>query len=229
MPEERAGFTDIAGQQSELGNGFAQIRLGDFDAIIASHGLGKTRAAMTATVMLERFGCRALVSAGTAGALQDVSPQDVLVGTRLIQHDYGRSRAAGLIELYRPGVPPLPEYAGSDFAFELPADQRARYQSASGLPGFVRFGTFASGDTFVNDAATRARLIELGANAVDMEAAAVAQVAEAFAVPWLVAKGISDEASAMSHEDFLEGLAEAANRSARVVRSLLKELLPPAT
>jgi nucleoside phosphorylase len=57
-----------------------------------------------------------------------------------------------------------------------------------------------------------------------MESAAVAQVAEFCGIPWLVAKGISDDASAMSHEDFLEGLTEAARRSASVVRALLPRM-----
>jgi adenosylhomocysteine nucleosidase len=85
----------------------------------------------------------------------------------------------------------------------------------------VRFGTYASGDCFVNDAGTRDRLIGLGAQAVDMESAAVVQVAESFGLPWLVAKGISDDASALSHEAFLDGLAAAARRSAQVVAALL--------
>ena len=187
MPEEFAGLMGIAEKRSELGDGFTGAKIGSIDTIVANHGLGKAQAAMTATVMVERFGCKGLATAGTAGGLAGIRPLDVLIGTRLIQHDYGRSRGPGQLELYRPGIPPLPEYLSDQFALELPAAAAARYRKTVSKFEYACFGTFASGDTFVNDDATRTRLIDLGANAVDMECAAVAQVAEFYNLPWLVA------------------------------------------
>lgn len=227
MPEEVDGFLEANEGRATDRAGFREICIAGHDAVIASCGLGKVQAAMTATVLLERCGCRALVSAGTAGGLDGARPMQVVVGTELIQHDYGRSRGPGVIELYRPGIPPLPAFLSDDFALRLPAARRARFEQAAAAAAtldFVRFGRFASGDTFVNDAATRARLVELGALAVDMECAAIAQVAEHRGLPWLVAKGISDDASAASHDDFLAGLAHASRLSARVVAALLPAL-----
>jgi adenosylhomocysteine nucleosidase len=224
MPEQLDGIIAMAPVHEPLSDGFARIEFGGTAAVVAGRGLGKTQAAMTATTMIERFGCSGLVSAGTAGGLDGIAPLDVLIGTRLIQHDYGRSRGPGQIELYRPGVPPLPEYLNDDIAFELPLRRCERFRLAVSEISYARFGTFASGDTFVNDEATRARLVGLGARAVDMESAAVVQVADFHGVPWLVAKGISDDASVMSHEDFRAGLAEAARRSASVVGALLPHL-----
>jgi nucleoside phosphorylase len=145
----------------------------------------------------------------------------VVVGTGLLQHDYGRSREGGLLELYRPGVPPLPQYSHIDFELKPDETILTRIRQKAGRLDFVRFGRYASGDTFVNDLATRQRLTDLGVSAVDMECAAVAQVADHFGIPWLVAKGISDDASHLSHDAFLEGLAEAARQSARAVKVLL--------
>jgi adenosylhomocysteine nucleosidase len=224
MPAELDGVLELAREHSPHGDGFFLLEIGGLESVAASRGLGKTQAAMTATTMIERYGCRGLVSAGTAGGLADIEPLEVLVATRLFQHDYGRSRGPGQIELYKPGVPPLPEYLSEDFAFTLPKADADRYRLAARDISYARFGTLASGDTFVNDAVTRSRLVDLGAHAVDMESAAVAQVAEFRGIPWLVARGISDDASAMSHEDFLEGLTEAARRSASVVRALLPRM-----
>lgn len=224
MPEELTGLAGTAEEHTPLDAGFARMTLGGSEVVVAGDGLGKVQAAMTATTMIERFGCTALVCAGTAGGLSGAKPLDVLIGTRLIQHDYGRSRGAGRIELYKPGVPPLPENLGDDFALELPPAQIERYRAALADLAFVRFGTFASGDTFINDDVTCERLTELGANAVDMECAAVAQVADFYGVPWLVAKGISDTASDLSHEAFLKGLVEAARRSATVISVLLPHM-----
>jgi len=225
LPEEAASFLDDPGGAAIPTSDFVATRIGDCDAVIASCGLGKVRAAMTATVLIERWQCRALVSAGTAGGLGDIAPMQVVVASGIVQHDYGRSRGTGDLELYRPGIPPLPEYRGIDFRMTAPADRLRRYREITDAIGFVEYGTYASGDTFVNDHETRARLEALGATAVDMESAAVAQVAEYHELPWLVAKGISDAASTMSHEDFLIGLAEASGRSAAVVTALLPALL----
>ncbi|MGW8368183.1 MAG: 5'-methylthioadenosine/S-adenosylhomocysteine nucleosidase, partial [Gammaproteobacteria bacterium] len=147
------------------------------------------------------------MSAGTAGGLADVIPHQVVVAHSLIQHDYGRSLGAGRFEIYRPGELPLPSHRGKPIALSLSETQARLCRAMTQDLEYVRFGTYASGDTFVNDIDTRNRLIELGAVAVDMESAAVVQVAEHYRVPWLVAKGISDDASTTSHEAFLEGLA----------------------
>lgn len=224
MPEEAQAFLAASTAVSPDRDGFTRGKLDGTDIIIASSGLGKVRAAMSASALIQRWHCRALVSAGTAGGLGSIEPMRVVVGSELLQHDYGRSLGAGELELYRPGVPPLPDYRHIDPALTLPGALLERFEALAREIEYVEFGKFASGDTFVNDLATKDRLKNLGAIAVDMECSAVAQVAEAYSVPWMVAKGISDDASTMSHEAFLEGLAEASRRSAMVVAALLQAL-----
>lgn len=225
LPEEVAAFVKDAADNPAAIPDFAAVRIDGHDIVVASCGLGKVRAAMTATALIERWHCRGLVSAGTAGGLGSTSPMRVVVASALVQHDYGRSRSVGDIELYRPGVPPLPEYQSIDYEISLPAERLRRFRAITAGLDFVAYGMYASGDIFVNDQRTRAKLESLGALAVDMESAAVAQVADYYELPWLVAKGISDSASTMSHEDFLTGLAAASKLSSQVVTALLPALL----
>jgi adenosylhomocysteine nucleosidase len=227
MPEEVAGFASVASDWPGSHGDFLSTEVRGSPVVIASCGLGKVRASLTAATLIERWQCTALVSAGTAGGLGQAEPLDVVVASRVIQHDYGRSRGPGEIELYRPGIPPLPDYRDIEPSFAVADERLERFRETTEPLDYVEYGTFASGDTFVNDVATKQRLTELGAIAVDMESGAVAQAAEHYSVPWLVAKSISDDASALSHQDFLERLAEAARRSADVVARLLPALADP--
>ena len=225
MPQEVASFLPSGAIDERPSPDFLETTIGGLDVVVASAGLGKVRAAVSACVLLERWNCRALVSAGTAGGLAGTQPMQVVVATELVQHDYGRSRGLGELELFRPGVPPLPEYRHIDHVLTPTPGRISRFETVTRGLGFVTYGRYASGDTFVNDTETRTRLESLGAIAVDMECAAIAQVAEDRGVPWLVAKGISDDASTTSHDDFLAGIAEASRRSGQVVEALLPMLL----
>jgi adenosylhomocysteine nucleosidase len=83
----------------------------------------------------------------------------------------------------------------------------------------LHFGTIVTGDSFVNDDAERRRLHEsFGAMAVEMEGAAVAQVATRFGLPWLVVRCLSDLAGADSHLNFPAFLPLAARAAALVLR-----------
>ncbi|HEY0227158.1 MAG TPA: 5'-methylthioadenosine/adenosylhomocysteine nucleosidase, partial [Mycobacterium sp.] len=65
---------------------------------------------------------------------------------------------------------------------------------------------------------------EFGGLAIEMEGGAVAQVCEAFEIPWLVIRALSDLAGAGSGLDFNVFVAEVAVSSARVLLHLLPAL-----
>ena len=89
----------------------------------------------------------------------------------------------------------------------------------------IRFGTVLTGDAFLSCIDTRNRLFaSLNGQAVEMEGAAVAQVAERFEIPCLVIRSLSDMAGEENDLDFLAFLQETAAYSAVVLRRLITVL-----
>ncbi|MGH6919798.1 MAG: 5'-methylthioadenosine/adenosylhomocysteine nucleosidase, partial [Geminicoccaceae bacterium] len=84
------------------------------------------------------------------------------------------------------------------------------------------YGTILAGDQYIHCEATRDRLHrEFEAQAVAMEGAALAQVAERLGVPWLEIRALSDLAGKDSRFDFAKFVEEVAASSALILRRLL--------
>jgi adenosylhomocysteine nucleosidase len=238
LPEEMALLADaLVGRRDEerAGAPFATGRLDGRDVVLAESGIGKVGAALTATLLLERFGCGALVFSGVAGGLDPaLGIGDIVVAERLIQHDYGAVVGDAHVP-FRAGAFPLGT-PRDDPAFELDAGLRGRLEialagyrpprlaaevlgAAGGRQPRLLFGTIVTGDTFVNSAAMRLALHERwGAQAVEMEGASVAQVAQRFGAPSVVIRALSDLAGEESHMDFGRFLDIASAAAADVVR-----------
>ncbi|WP_445167694.1 5'-methylthioadenosine/adenosylhomocysteine nucleosidase [Mycolicibacterium sp. Dal123E01] len=195
------------------------------DVVVVGSGMGKVNSALVATILADRFGCSAIVFSGVAGGLDpDLSVGDVVIADRVIQHD------AGLIENDR-----LQTYQAGHVPFINPTDRLGYRVDETLLTNVVarlkdfapavRFGTVLSGDQYLHCDATRARLhAEFGGLAVEMEGGAVAQVAEAFGVPWLVIRALSDLAGHDSRFDFLAFVDQVAALSVAILRRLLPVL-----
>ncbi len=207
--------------------------------VLAESGMGKVNAAMVATVLVERFGAGALLLAGVAGGLDPrLRVGDVVVADRTVQHDAGMVIDA-VHTTYQPGHLPFfnpTDRLGHAVPSALESRVRARLAGlslpplsdragGSGDPPRVVLGTILTGDRYVGCEDTRERLhTDLGGVAVEMEGAAVAQVAESYGVPWLIVRALSDLAGRAAAFDFATFADEAAVRGALVLRRLLPAL-----
>ena len=241
IPQELEHLEDRAeGSERVGGLDFHRGRIEGQSAIFVEGGMGKVNAGVVATLLADRFACRALVFCGVAGGLDPgLGIGDVVIATRLVQHDYG-AIIDGALVTYHAGEPPLPGMSrahGWDVApalrarlaqavagLELPPIEASITGDAARQPS-VSFGTIATGDAFINCDTTRIRLHrEFSAHAVEMEGAAVAQVAQRFGLPWLVVRCLSDLAGADSHLNFKAFLPVAARSAALVLRRLVHVL-----
>lgn len=217
------------------------FHLGSLDGretVAVETGIGKVNAALTTTLLCELFGVKSLIFSGVAGGLDPaLSVGDVVIGRRLVMHDYG-AVVDGKIKTYQPGNMPLPGFP-EDHGYDLdPAQSEAVMQALEGLelpevsaeatggaPHFpsVRLGTILTGDAFVNCERTRLDLHErFQAHAVEMEGAAVAQVAQRYGIKPVVVRALSDLAGQESHMDFGAFVTLAAKIAAAIVVRLAK-------
>lgn len=243
MPEEIEHLTAAIDRQDERrevgpsGFVFREGRLDGHPVVLVEAGIGKVNAALVATLLLDRFGCHGLILSGVAGGLDPaLGIGDVVIADRLIQHDYGATIDEE-IRPYRPGIAPIGE-SSRPLTYELdPALRQNLEQALEGLdlapiPAIasgdvtrrpqLRFGTVLTGDQFINCEATRGRLFSrFAAQAVEMEGAAVAQIAERFDAPCVVVRSLSDLAGAESHMDIETFLSITAGQAATVVRRII--------
>jgi adenosylhomocysteine nucleosidase len=195
--------------------------------VLAGSGMGKVNAALVTTLLADRFGCRTIVFTGVAGGLDPrLAIGDIVVADMLIQHD------AGVVEnqrvrTYQPGHAPVinpTDRLGYPVDADLLDRVKQRLASTS-VAGQIVYGTVLSGDQYLNCETTRDRLRgELGGQAIEMEGGAVAQVCEAFGIPWLVIRAVSDLAGGNALFDFTAFVDQAAESSATILRRLLPVL-----
>ncbi|MBS0342127.1 MAG: 5'-methylthioadenosine/adenosylhomocysteine nucleosidase [Proteobacteria bacterium] len=222
-----------AGREFQLG------RWQDREVVLALSRIGKVAAATTAAALIERFGVSRIVFTGVAGGLHpSVRVGDTVIGTEFVQHDmdaspifpryevplYGRSRFPA------DGVLAACLAQAAEQVLEGGAlDEATRRRFGLLEPLRIHRGLIASGDRFVSRAEEAAQLRAAipDAMAVEMEAAAVAQVCHDHGVPFAAVRNISDCADDQAQVDFSAYIEEVAGRQASALIAALLPLLPP--
>lgn len=213
MPD--ASCETVAGRQ------FWQGHLNGHAVVAVLSGIGKVAAAITATVLIEKFQVHRILFTGVAGGLAaHVKVGDVVVGTELLQHDMNAS----------PLFPPyeVPLLGRSRFQTDDVMTQCLLESAALALPhAQVHAGLIISGDQFVSSASESRRLQSnlTDALAVEMEGAALAQVCHAYGIPLAVVRTLSDRADDDAHTDFTQFVNQVASHySAAIVSEFLRRL-----
>lgn len=181
-------------------------------------GIGKTAAAMGTTALLQLAAPDMVINTGSAGGVATgLQVGDVVISTETAYHDADVT-AFGYAKGQLPACPPA---FVSDPKLTALAAQAAESQGLR-----VKFGLICSGDSFIHGGE---RLAQIKADfpqvvAVEMEAAAIAQVCHAFGVPFVVVRAISDAGDGKAGMSFEEFLPLAAQRSSAMVLAMLKAL-----
>jgi adenosylhomocysteine nucleosidase len=180
---------------------FYQGRLLGQPVTLAETGQGKVNAAAAAQYMIDRLSVSQLICFGSAGAVAShLAIGDVVVADRVVPHDNGWYTPDTFQQLgvYNGAIPDGRHYRrdwpGSAGLIRIARDA-ASSVTWPNTPPQIFTGTLASGDQVIASAKKKRWLATtFNALAVDMESAAVAQIATLNHIPWLVIRAVSDQA-----------------------------------
>lgn len=188
------------------------------NVVLALSGIGKVNAALSTALVLQHrpdF----VINTGSAGGLgSGLKVGDVVIGTQTAHHDVDVTAFGYAIG----HVPQMPARFESDPALCAAAEKAAAaFEHAA-----VHRGLIVSGDQFVHSSESVAEVRRHfpDAQAVEMEAAAIAQSCHRFGVPFVVVRAISDLADEEADTSFETFLKTASVHSAKMVLQLIEAL-----
>lgn len=192
--------------------------------VVVVGGVGKVAAALAMQFVHDAFKPRCMVAVGLAGALRDeTSRGQVVVATSAAQHDVDArplTQSRGVI----PGL------NLSAFSADAPMGEKLLVAAKRTVenPRIVRSGLVVTGDQIVTSRAVRDAIARDFPDAlcVDMETAAVAQVAHQNGLPWAAVRVTSDSADeTFNLEEVIDfGVSSASELFAQVIQEVHQEL-----
>lgn len=220
LHEEQQGLVEAMQGPVTRSHGMRDYTLGtlwNIDAVCVLSRLGKVAAAMTASILVEKYGVTHIVFTGVAGSGDNkVKVGDIVVAEALLQHDMdarplfprfevpltGLQRFATDLELSSQLAGAAGDFLRDELDGVLNAGQIREFALHHAQ---VHRGMIASGDQFISSAAHIRQLKQDLPDllAVEMEGAAVAQVCFELGVPFTVMRTISDNANEEAAVDFM--------------------------
>lgn len=188
----------------------------DQHVVCAQTGIGKAVAAATTTYLLEHYEVSSIINIGSAGGLSlDLSVGDVIIADKVSYHDW---------DLRAFGYPTGWDNTAYVFTMDQSLITQAK-EATQDIEGLAWVGPIVSGDQFICDNDQFEKIINTfsGVLAVEMEAAAVAHIANLYHVPCAILRSISDVVlKDDSHVDFETYIKKAATQSAAAVVSTIR-------
>ena len=197
---------------------FYRGQLNNKDVVLTQSGIGKVNAAISTTLLIEKFKPTLIINTGSAGALDDsLSVGDILISNNVMYHD-ADATAFG----YDIGqIPQMPaQFEANQQLLQL-TEKVVKQQNLT-----AKIGQIVSGDSFIGSSEQRLKIKRQfsKAMAVEMEATAIAQTCYQFNLPFIVTRAVSDLANGEAEMSFEEFLGKAAQSSSKIVEQLVNEI-----
>lgn len=205
-------------EQEVAGSLFVEGRLRGKEVVLLKSGIGKVNAAMSTTILHERFRIDKVINTGSAGGFaKDLEVGDIVVSSLVTHHDVDVTAFQ-----YDYGqVPGMPAMYAADETLMTKAMEAIKETDAKAARGII-----ATGDSFMQEEGrvdfVRGKFPEM--IAAEMEAAAIAQVCYKYGTPFVVIRALSDIAGKESSVSFDQFLPKAAENAANMIMDMVKEI-----
>ncbi|VAY86443.1 Menaquinone via 6-amino-6-deoxyfutalosine step 2 [hydrothermal vent metagenome] len=198
-------------------NTYYEVKFGELSVVIAYSKIGKVFSTLTATIMIEKFKCDTLFFSGVAGGINsDLKIGDLIVATKLVQHDLDIT-AFGHPFGYVPGGE---VFVNTNEELVNIAIEVAKENNIKIIEGII-----ATGDQFVNNEKRKLFIQNtFKADALEMEGASVAMVCNSLNVPCLILRAISDTANMDAGFNFDTFLETSAKKSAEFLIKVVSKI-----
>jgi adenosylhomocysteine nucleosidase len=198
---------------------FYNGQLNGQEIVLLKSGIGKVNAAIGTTLMIQMYEPDVILNTGSAGGFHtDLNVGDVVISTEVRHHDVDAT-----IFGYEYGqVPQMPaNYLPDEKLVEAAVKAGAKVENIQVVKGLI-----ASGDSFMSD---HDRVEDIRKKfpslyAAEMEAAAIAQTAYQFGVPFVIIRSLSDIAGKDARVSYDQFLKTASKHSAELVQKIVEEL-----
>ncbi|KAA1040040.1 5'-methylthioadenosine/S-adenosylhomocysteine nucleosidase [Macrococcus equipercicus] len=186
------------------------------EAVLMQSGIGKVNAAICTTLLIDKYQPDAIINTGSAGGLgSGLAVGDIVISRDVLHHDVDATEF-GYARGQVPGMP---------LTYE--ADERLMALTEQAIVSnelTAHIGLIVSGDSFIGTSAKKQQIINDFPEvlAVEMEAAAVAQVCHQYKMPFIITRAVSDLANGEAGMTFDEFLEVACVSSSKIVKSLIE-------
>ncbi len=244
LPQEQKHLHDILQDKEQISPDLLRGKLEGHTIYSTLSGIGKVSAAATTQKLISEHQVDMLFFSGVAGGINpNLKIGDLIVADRAFQHDYGFYGSS--LKVHPVGT--MPELGFSDEGRSLYFDLKQNWpeglyerftdslkeinltsierNDSPYTPKIYSGYVVATGDQFVANAALKTTIANLKGDVVEMEGAAVAQVAVQNNIPLLIIRSVSDEASGSATVDFPTFLEKVVENNARVLMEMIS-LIP---
>ena len=223
MDEEVQQIIDVMTIEKTVERASMQFHCGMLEGkqvIIVRSGIGKVNAAICAQILVDLFGVNAIINTGIAGSLKpEINILDVVISNEVVHHDVDAT-AFGY---------PLGQVPRVDtLAFQADAHmiEIAKESCAAAVPEIHMFtGRVVSGDQFISDEQTKARIVEnFDGFCTEMEGASIAQTAYMNHIPFVILRTISDKADKSVEMEYSQFEAKAIHNSVLLIKEFIRRI-----
>ena len=181
-------YVEIKEVYKKLNYTFHVGTMSNHEVVVLQGGIGKVNTGIALTNLFEKYPIDFVINVGSAGGLDKAkeSVGDVVIGEKIAYHDVNCTDFG-----YAPGQMPGNK---SCYLYSDPKLIAIAKNALEALNLPVHSGLIASGDSFIAHKEQVEPILKLFPDALcsEMEAMAVAQVCDVYAIPFIITRSLSD-------------------------------------